>query len=141
MPHPRFSSEEIGRRGQELYDQKIRHQVEAGNKGKYLVIDIETGEYALGDDTLELSHHLHAKHPGAALYAMRIGYPGTFRMRGRSPTPRHVPWSGDSDPRAADRSSHPAHVKGLGEPPARRRMSPGPTARRGVGWSHPGECR
>lgn len=85
MPHPRFSSEEIGRRGQELYDQKLRKELEEGNRGRYLVIDVETGDYALGDDTLELSHRLHAKHPGAALFAMRIGYPATVRMGGRFP--------------------------------------------------------
>jgi hypothetical protein len=85
MPHPRFSSAEIGRRGQEIYDQRIRPQVEADNKGRYLVIDIETGDYDLGDDVLELSHRLHAKRPDAALYAMRIGYPATVRMGGRFP--------------------------------------------------------
>src|SRR3954465_15809365 len=85
MPHPRYSREEIGRRGQELYDKQIRHHVEKGNKGRYLVIDIETGDYDVGDDVLELSHRLHAKHPGAALYAMRVGYPATVRMGGRFP--------------------------------------------------------
>jgi hypothetical protein len=83
MPHPRFSSEEIGRRGQELYDQKIRPKVEAGNKGKYLIIDIETGDYELGEDLMALSDHLHARHEDAALYAIRIGYPATGRIGGR----------------------------------------------------------
>ena len=85
MPHPTLSSEEIGRLGQELYDRKIRQKIEEGNRGRYLVIDIETGDYELGDDMLELSHQFHAKHPDAALYAMRIGYPATARMGGRFP--------------------------------------------------------
>ncbi|MDB9420206.1 hypothetical protein PN467_06645 [Microcystis aeruginosa CS-563/04] len=39
----RYSKEEIARRGQELYESGIRQQVEAGNEGKILAIDIETG--------------------------------------------------------------------------------------------------
>src|SRR5438046_5700544 len=46
MPHPRISSEEIDRRGQELYERQIRDHVETQeNLGKQIVIDIETGEY------------------------------------------------------------------------------------------------
>ena len=83
MPHPRYSNEEIGRRGQAIYEERLRPKVETGNKGKYLVIDIETGDYEMGDDLMALSDRLHAKHQGAALYAMRIGYPATGRIGGR----------------------------------------------------------
>lgn len=40
MPHPRFNSEEIERRGEELYEQTLRSQVEAQeNIGKIIAID------------------------------------------------------------------------------------------------------
>jgi hypothetical protein len=75
MPHPRFSNEEIDRRGQELYDQKIGLLVETEeNIGKIIVIDIETGEYEIDSDGLSASHRAMAKHSGAALYGLRIGY-------------------------------------------------------------------
>jgi hypothetical protein len=83
MPHPRFTNEEIGQRGEELYQQKIRSQVEPGNKGKYLAIDIETGDYEIGDHYSDIAHRLHAKHPGAAVYVMRIGFPAAARIGGR----------------------------------------------------------
>ncbi len=82
MPHTRLSPEEVVRRGKELYESKIRAQVEAGNKGKVLVIDVETGDYEIGEDSLPLSERLHAKHKDAALYAMRIGYPAFGRIGG-----------------------------------------------------------
>lgn len=41
----RYSKEEIARRGQELYGSGIRQQVEAGNEGKIVAIDIETGDF------------------------------------------------------------------------------------------------
>jgi hypothetical protein len=75
MPHPRFSDEEIDRRGQELYDEKIAPLVETdANLGKIIVIDIETGDYEIDSDGLAASHRALAKHPGAALYGLRIGY-------------------------------------------------------------------
>jgi hypothetical protein len=75
LPHPRFSNAEIDRRGQELYDRKISALVETEeNIGKIIVIDIETGDYEIDSDGLAASHRAIAKHPGAALYGLRIGY-------------------------------------------------------------------
>jgi hypothetical protein len=83
MGHPRFSLEEIGRRGQELYEQSIRPRVETeGNIGKQIVIDIETGDYEIDDDGLAASRRLLVKHPGAALYGARIGYNAVYTLGG-----------------------------------------------------------
>jgi hypothetical protein len=82
MPHPRFSGEEIEKRGEEWYEQSIRPKVEAGNKGKICVIDIETGEYEIDDTMLAASRRALAKHPGAALWALRIGYDTVYSFGG-----------------------------------------------------------
>lgn len=75
MGHPRFSNEEIGRRGMDLYEKSVRTEVEtAENIGKIVSIDIETGDYAVGRNSLEATDVLLARHPGAALFGMRIGY-------------------------------------------------------------------
>ncbi len=73
MPHPRYSATQVVQRGRALYDAQIRNYVEPGKTGQVLVIDIETGDYELGADDIAASHRLQAKHPGAALYAMRVG--------------------------------------------------------------------
>lgn len=84
ITHPRLSSEQIGRRGEELYTAKIRAQVEtADNLGKLVSIDIETGEYEIGEDTsLDAPQRLQARHPGAAIYTRRIGYNATYALGG-----------------------------------------------------------
>jgi hypothetical protein len=46
----RYSKEEIARRGQELYESGIRQQVEAGNDGKIVAIDIETGAFEVDEN-------------------------------------------------------------------------------------------
>ncbi len=83
MPHPRFSSQEITRRGQELYEQQIRTQVETPeNIGRIISIDIETGDYEVGDDLITTGERLFARHPGAALYGARIGYNAVYALGG-----------------------------------------------------------
>jgi hypothetical protein len=82
MGHPRYSTEEIVRRGEELYESGIRAKVEQGNTGKILVIDIETGDYEIDDDHLQATRRALAKHPGAALYSLRIGYPSLGKIGG-----------------------------------------------------------
>jgi hypothetical protein len=39
---PRYSKEEFARRGDEIYESQVRQQVEEGNHGKIVAIDIET---------------------------------------------------------------------------------------------------
>lgn len=83
VPHARLSNEEIDKRGQDLYDRTIISQVETPeNIGKQIVIDVETGEYEIDDDGLEASLRLMAKHPGAALYGLRIGYNAVYTIGG-----------------------------------------------------------
>ncbi len=70
-----LSREEIGRRGEALYEERIRGQVEtAENIGKIVVIDVETGDYELDDLGLESARHLQARNQNASLYGKRIGY-------------------------------------------------------------------
>jgi hypothetical protein len=83
MAHPRYSAEEVQRRAEEIYEQRLRKQVEtAENIGKVLVIDIETGEYEMDADEIAVVHRALAKHPGAALWALRIGYNAMHALGG-----------------------------------------------------------
>ena len=85
MAHARYSHEEIAQRGRELYEQRIRAQVETKeNIGKIVSIDIETGDYEVVDDVgITSSRRLLAKHPGAAIWAERIGYDAAYALGGK----------------------------------------------------------
>ena len=85
MAHPLYNTEEIVRRGKTLYEQQLRPQVEAGNTGKVLVINVETGDHEMDADHLVASDRAAARYPGAPLYAMRIGSPALGRLGARSP--------------------------------------------------------
>lgn len=74
MSHPRFTNEEIARRGEEIYAARLRAHLEKEHNGQVVIIDIESGEYEIGYDSLTANKRALAKHPGAALYGIRIGY-------------------------------------------------------------------
>jgi hypothetical protein len=67
--------DELARRATEFYDRELRKKVETPeNIGKILVLDVESGDYEIDETGIETSRRLQAKHPGASLFAFRIGY-------------------------------------------------------------------
>jgi len=73
---------EIGRRGQALYDGTIRAQVEAENRGKFLILDVNTGDYEVDAEDLTASERLLARRPDAVLFGVRIGHRAAYRLGG-----------------------------------------------------------
>ena len=80
MSHPRYTSSEIDQLGQALYDQQIRDKVYPSDKGKFLVLNIETGEYEIDVDELVALRRAKAKDPDAPLYILRVGYATAYRL-------------------------------------------------------------
>jgi hypothetical protein len=78
----RYSKEEFARRGNEIYETQIRPQVEEGNHGKIVAIDIETGAFELAKDTMIASDRLLERYPDAQIWCIRIGYKGVHRFGG-----------------------------------------------------------
>jgi hypothetical protein len=77
---PRYSKEEIARRGHEIYESQVRSQVEEGNHGRIVAIDIETGAFELAKDSLTASDRLLAQYPDAQIWFVRIGHRAVHRI-------------------------------------------------------------
>ena len=73
VSRPRYSKEEFARRGDEIYERDIRPHVEAGNEGKFVVIDLDTATYEIDTDELVASDRLLARHPDAQVWLTRVG--------------------------------------------------------------------
>lgn len=73
---PRYSKEEHARRGTELYERQIRSQVEAGNHGKIVALDIDSGDFEVAEQAIAACDRLLARHPDAQIWCVRIGFPG-----------------------------------------------------------------
>jgi hypothetical protein len=81
---PRYSKEEFARRGDEIYESQVRQQVEEGNHGRIVAIDIETGAFELADDTMVATRQLYERLPDAQPWVVRIGYRAVHRFGARS---------------------------------------------------------
>ena len=84
MQYSRLEAGETAQRGKTLYEQSIRAQVETeANIGRLVSIDVETGDYEVGDDdSLDAPLRLHTRHPGASVYTLRIGYNAVYALGG-----------------------------------------------------------
>ncbi|MFZ4729198.1 MAG: hypothetical protein ACOYMQ_11125 [Pseudanabaena sp.] len=81
---PRYSKEEFAHRGDLIYQTQIRPQVEAGNHGKIVAIDIETGDFEVANSTILAVDKLYERKPDAQPWVIRIGHRAVFRFGSRS---------------------------------------------------------
>jgi hypothetical protein len=80
----RYSKEELAQRGQALYNSSIRQQVEAGNDGKIVAIDIETGAFEVDENVVPATNRLFEQHPDAQPWVIRIGHRAVDHFGARS---------------------------------------------------------
>ncbi|NEQ98122.1 MAG: hypothetical protein F6K30_15620 [Cyanothece sp. SIO2G6] len=80
----RYPKEEIAQRGQALYEAGIRQQVEAGNEGKIVAIDIETGDFEMDETIVPATNRLFERHPDAQPWVLRIGHRAVDHFGARS---------------------------------------------------------
>jgi outer membrane protein assembly factor BamB len=80
----RYSKEELAQRGQALYESGIRQQVEAGNEGKIVAIDIETGDFEVDENVVPATNRLFERTPNAQPWVIRIGHRAVYHFGARS---------------------------------------------------------
>lgn len=73
--------EELGEKGQKIYDEILKPLLEPGHKGEIVAIEVESGDYFLGESVLEATGKGREKYPNKVFYAVRIGYPVVYRHR------------------------------------------------------------
>jgi hypothetical protein len=86
-----YDKDEIARRAKDLYERRVRRKAEAegANEGRFLAIDVESGDHEIADDALGAGAGLRRRRPDATVYLMRVGRPGdrpraAFRLGGHS---------------------------------------------------------
>jgi hypothetical protein len=84
MVVPRYSKEEFALRGDTIYQNQVRPQIEAGNHGKLVAIDIETGDFEVAEDSMTATRKLRARIQDAQPWVVRIGYRAVHRFGARS---------------------------------------------------------
>lgn len=76
------ATEEIARRGREIYDRDIRsEEFDGEHDGEFLVVDTTTGDYAVDGDGDEAFDRIEENNPDGLFYLMRVGRKAAHRLR------------------------------------------------------------
>lgn len=75
-----YTSADIVRLGQELYERDIRPRVEMDHKGQFLALNVETGQYSMAADSLAALQQAKAEKPDAPVYLLRVGFPTAVKI-------------------------------------------------------------
>ena len=68
----------LASRGQAIYEERIRHLVDPQQKGKFVVIDVYSGDYEVHKRDADASRKLLKRRPDAMTWAVRVGYPTVY---------------------------------------------------------------
>ena len=83
MKMPALTAKEAGRLGDEIYERDIRPQLEETHRGKFVAIDVDSGDYAIADTTLAALEQLWRQRPDAEAWMVRVGYRTLRNFGGR----------------------------------------------------------
>lgn len=70
----------IARRGQAIYDARLKSRLEPKHNGKLVAIDVETGDYVVGDDALVAGDQLRRRRRDVVSYVVRIGSRAVYKL-------------------------------------------------------------
>lgn len=70
---PRHAREELERLGEAIYRQQIEPQTQPEDQGKFVLIDVDSGDYEIDRDELAAEKRLQFRHGDAQVWMVRIG--------------------------------------------------------------------
>ena len=82
-PRERRTREEVVRLGKELYEREIRRKVEDDHRGEIISIDVESGDWEIGESVVATTDRLWERRPEAInIYSLTIGDEVLYRFGG-----------------------------------------------------------
>ena len=73
------AAQEIESRGTAIYEKEIRYLVEPDETGKFVVIDVNSGDYEIDERDGSATGRLLKRRLGAMTWAVRVGYSSAYR--------------------------------------------------------------
>ncbi len=74
------SRDELASLGGDIFDRLIRPVLRPEDNGKFVAIDVETGDYEIDEDDYPAVARLRARKPAADVWLMRAGYQAAYRI-------------------------------------------------------------
>ena len=73
--------EELARLGVEVFKRRVQPALRPEDDGKYVAIDVETGDFEIDEDDYTAVTRLRTRRPSAEVWLERAGYPTAYQMR------------------------------------------------------------
>lgn len=80
MDRSQYPSDEIARLGDEIYERDISPHLKEDDKGKYVFIDVVSGDYEIDWSEIAASKRLRTRRPDAQIWFRRVGFRYTRRF-------------------------------------------------------------
>ena len=75
------SPEELARLGSEMFESRVRPSLCPNDDGKFVAIDVETGDHEIDEDDYAAVARMRSRNPRADVWLMRVGQPAAYQMR------------------------------------------------------------
>ena len=80
MPTTERTLDELAGLGENIFDRHVRPALRPEDDGKFVAIDVGSGDYEIDEDDYAAVARLRSRKPAADVWLMRAGYPTTYRM-------------------------------------------------------------
>lgn len=80
MPFDDYQLDEISDLGEKIYRERIKSQLPPSEKGKFVIIDVVSGDYEMDEDYITASDRLWERRPDAVGYWVKVGYKAAFHF-------------------------------------------------------------
>ncbi|MDI6793731.1 MAG: hypothetical protein QME81_12850 [bacterium] len=77
------NTQKIGEKGREIFH-RISPQLEKGYRGKFVVIDVDSEDYFIGDTSLEADKKARQKYPKKVFFMGKVGYKAAVSFKGKA---------------------------------------------------------
>jgi hypothetical protein len=71
---------DISMLGQRIYREQIEPTLSADDKGRFVVIDVDSGDYEIADRDIEATMELMKRRQPGRFYGLRVGYNAAYRL-------------------------------------------------------------
>ena len=80
---------EITALGESIYKEQVQARIGPVEKGTFVVIDVESGDYEIDARDAAATRRLLERRPGAVTYGVRVGHRAAYRHVGGFRVPEH----------------------------------------------------
>jgi hypothetical protein len=80
MTNESLTPEQVAVKGERIYQEKLKTVLEPSEIGKFVAIEVESGDYFVGESIIDAIQQARAKYPDKLVHTIKVGYEGVFKM-------------------------------------------------------------